>query len=81
MSLFSQKIVEPKIGFTGLYFDKTSIADIDYEKKIIMIRGYSMDQLESHTTLEEVIFLLLHGELPNLKQNTNIKKNNVVLLV
>ena len=40
-----------------------------------MHRGYSIEELSKHADFMEVSYLLLHGELPNIKQKEKFEKN------
>ena len=57
----------PKInrGLMGVYFDRSAVSDIDGAAGRLSYRGYSIDDLATHATFEEVCHLLIMGELPN----------------
>ncbi len=66
--------IELKKGLKNVYFDKTSISDIDGKNGFLSYRGYNIDDLATSSTFEEVCFLLLYKHLPNqseLKKFTN----------
>ncbi|MCS7225179.1 MAG: citrate (Si)-synthase, partial [Armatimonadetes bacterium] len=51
-------------GLKNVYLDKTDICHIDGQKGILIYRGYNIHDLATHSTFEEVCYLLLFGELP-----------------
>lgn len=52
-------------GLKGVYFERSGVSDIDGAKGELSYRGYSIHDLATHATFEEVCYLLIHGELPN----------------
>lgn len=56
----------PKInrGLMGVYFDRSAVSDIDGAAGRLFYRGYSIDDLATKATFEEVCYLLIMGELP-----------------
>ncbi|AUQ55465.1 citrate synthase [Phaeobacter inhibens] len=52
-------------GLKGIYFERSGVSDIDGAKGELSYRGYSIHDLATHSTFEEVCYLLIHGELPN----------------
>ena len=55
-------------GLEGVVAARTSISLIKGEEGELRYRGYSIDDLAEHASFEEVVHLLWHGDLPNLKQ-------------
>lgn len=55
-------------GFTATGSCSSSITFIDGNKGLCAYRGYPVDQLAEQSTFLETSYLLLHGELPNTKQ-------------
>ena len=51
-------------GLKGIYFERSGVSDIDGRAGTLTYRGYSIHDLATHATFEEVSFLLIHGELP-----------------
>jgi 2-methylcitrate synthase len=49
-------------GLEGVVSSVSSISSI--EDDVLRYRGYSIEDLAAHSTFEEVIYLLWHGELP-----------------
>ncbi|MEL0437346.1 citrate/2-methylcitrate synthase [Phycobacter sp. K97] len=58
-------------GLKGVYFERSGISDIDGAKGELSYRGYSIHDLATHSTFEEVCYLLIHGELPNAQELAN----------
>lgn len=58
-------------GFTSTASCDSAITFIDGEKGILLHRGYSIEDLASHSDFLEVAYLLLFGELPTKEQRTN----------
>ena len=56
----------PKInrGLMGVYFDRSAVSDVDGAAGRLFYRGYSIDDLATKATFEEVCYLLIMGELP-----------------
>ena len=55
-------------GFTSTGSCESGITFIDGDEGILLYRGYSIDELAQHSEFLEVCYLLLYGELPNIKQ-------------
>lgn len=55
-------------GLKGIYFERSGVSHIDGTKGELLYRGYSIDDLATHSTFEEVAYLLIHGELPEAQQ-------------
>ena len=52
-------------GLKGVYFERSAVSDIDGAKGELTYRGYSIHDLATHSTFEEVAYLLIHGDLPD----------------
>jgi citrate synthase len=52
-------------GLKGVYFERSGVSDIDGAAGTLQYRGYSIHDLATHATFEEVCHLLMRGELPN----------------
>ncbi|MEO1704790.1 MAG: citrate/2-methylcitrate synthase [Pseudomonadota bacterium] len=52
-------------GLKGVYFERSGVSHIDGKKGELLYRGYSIHDLASQASFEEVSYLLIHGELPN----------------
>ena len=55
-------------GLKGVFFERSGVSDIDGRAGTLTYRGYSIDDLASKSTFEEVSYLLIHGELPTADQ-------------
>jgi citrate synthase len=53
------------IGLRGVKVADTRISDVDGEKGNLIYRGFNIRDLVSHSTFEEVSYLLLHDHLPD----------------
>ena len=51
-------------GLREVYIDRTKSSYIDGKAGKLWYRGYSIDDLASNCTFEEVIYLVMNGELP-----------------
>ena len=60
--------VEIKRGLMGVYLDTTEASFVDGQVGKLLYRGYNIHDLAEKSTFEEVIYLLLYGELPTTKQ-------------
>lgn len=52
-------------GLKGVYFERSAVSDIDGAAGELSYRGYSIHDLATRSSFEEVCYLLIHGELPN----------------
>jgi len=55
-------------GFLSTGSCESKITFINGEKGILLHRGYTIEDLAKHADFMEVSYLLLHGDLPNIKQ-------------
>ena len=55
-------------GLKDVYFDTTESSFIDGIEGKLLYRGYNIHDLAEKSTFEEVVYLLLYGDLPNKKQ-------------
>ncbi|MBZ0130507.1 MAG: citrate (Si)-synthase [Rhodobacteraceae bacterium] len=55
-------------GLKGIYFERSAVSLIDGAKGELSYRGYSIHDLATRATFEEVAYLLIHGELPNTRE-------------
>ena len=51
-------------GLKGIYFERSGVSHIDGAKRELSYRGYSIHDLATRSTFEEVCYLLIFGELP-----------------
>jgi len=55
-------------GFTSTASCESKITFIDFEKGIVLYRGYPIEELAENSTFLETCYLLLYGELPTAQQ-------------
>ena len=55
-------------GLRGVYIDRTEGSFIDGRAGRLLYRGYDINDLAEHSTFEEVVYLLLYGDLPTVAQ-------------
>ena len=55
-------------GFTSTASCESKITFIDFDKGVVLYRGYPIEQLAEHSTFLETCYLLLYGELPTGQQ-------------
>jgi 2-methylcitrate synthase len=55
-------------GLAGIIVGDTSISTVGKEGLDLTYRGYSIHALAAYSSFEEVAYLLVYGELPNLKE-------------
>ncbi|MCB1313671.1 MAG: citrate (Si)-synthase, partial [Sedimentitalea sp.] len=51
-------------GLKGVYFERSGVSDIDGAAGTLSYRGYSIHDLATQSSFEEVAHLLIFGELP-----------------
>jgi len=62
--MMEERIDIKNIGLRGVKVADTRISDVDGEKGVLIYRGFSVGDLVSHSTFEEVTYLLLNDHLP-----------------
>ncbi len=55
-------------GLRGIYIDRTEGSYIDGRAGRLLYRGYDINDLAERSTFEEVVYLLLYGDLPTVAQ-------------
>src|ERR1700731_3477590 len=55
-------------GFGATAATESRITYIDGDAGVLLYRGYPIEQLAEHSTFMEVVYLLLHGDLPSARQ-------------
>jgi citrate synthase len=55
-------------GFTSTASCESKITFIDFDKGIVLYRGYPIEQVAEHSAFLETCYLLLYGELPTAHQ-------------
>lgn len=53
-------------GLKGIYFERSATSHIDGTKGELSYSGYSIHDLATQSTFEEVAYLLIYGELPTV---------------
>jgi citrate synthase len=66
--LAKEDLVTYDIGFANTAYCTSEITYIDGDAGILRYRGYPIEELARHSSFVEVIYLLLHGELPAQKE-------------
>jgi citrate synthase len=61
-------MAEVKVGLQGVAVAQSDICSIDGERGKLMYRGYDIQDLATHSTFEEVVYLLWHGRLPKREE-------------
>ncbi len=65
-------------GLAGVPVTKSRISDIDGQRGILKLRGYTIQDLAAHSTYEETAYLVLKGDLPSASQLDAFKKDLAV---
>ena len=63
-----EKLETKNIGLRGVKVADTRISDVDGEKGSLIYRGLNICDLVSHSTFEEVSFILLNDRLPTTEE-------------
>jgi len=58
-------------GLKGIYFERSATSHIDGAKGELSYSGYSIHDLATRSTFEEVAYLLIYGELPTASTLTD----------
>lgn len=61
-------------GLEGVVASVSAICFVDGAEGRLLYRGYDIHDLATHSTFEEVIYLLWHAELPTAAQLTSFRK-------
>ncbi len=61
-------------GLKGIYFERSSVSKIDGRAGELSYRGYSIHDLATHSSFEEVAYLLIHGALPSAAELTRFEQ-------
>ena len=64
----------PAKGLEGIIAAYTRLSDVQGEAGKLIYCGYDIDELAGKVTFEEVIYLLHHNHLPNLKELRELKE-------
>jgi len=68
VSAVTETLDTKNVGLRGIKIADTRISDVDGEKGNLIYRGYNICDLVSHSTFEEVAFLLLNDRLPKAEE-------------
>ncbi|MEM1860384.1 MAG: citrate/2-methylcitrate synthase, partial [Metallosphaera sp.] len=60
-------------GLENVFIKTTSLTYIDGENGILRYGGYDIEDLVEHTSFEEVVHLMLYGDLPTKLQLQRLK--------
>jgi len=60
-------------GLAGVVVGETQVSTVGQAGHGLTYRGYSIEDLSSHSTFEEVAYLLIHDQLPNASQLADYK--------
>jgi citrate synthase len=63
-----------KAGLEGIVAAESRISDVNGDKGELIYSGYDIHDLAEHSTFEEVVYLLWHGELPTKTELQNLKQ-------
>ncbi len=62
-------------GFRSTASCKSAITFVDGDNGVLLYRGYPIEELAEHASFTEVVYLLMHGELPVNDQLSGFKKD------
>lgn len=63
-----------KKGLAGVVVDATAISKVNPETNSLLYRGYPVQELAERCSVEEVAWLLWHGELPSEEELDGLRK-------
>jgi 2-methylcitrate synthase/citrate synthase II len=55
-------------GLAGVIAGESAISRIDFEQNKLVVRGYDLVELTEKCSFEEIVWLILHGDLPTQAQ-------------
>lgn len=61
-------------GLRGVVAATSSIGDVDGTNGVLIYQGYDIHDLATHSTFEEVIYLLWHGRLPRHEELDELRQ-------
>lgn len=67
------KVAELRLGLEGVAVAETNITCIEGEKGRLIYRGELIEDIVKTRTIEEVVYLLWHGQYPNTDELKNFK--------
>jgi citrate synthase len=66
--------VADKGGLEGIVVARSTLCSIDGERGVLRYRGYDIRDLALHASYEEIVHLLLHGDLPTTAELDELKR-------
>ena len=60
-------------GLEGVPVIKSGISHIDGEEGTLTYRGYPVQELAEYCTYADICYLLIHGDLPLLKERVQLR--------
>ena len=60
--------IEIRRGLVGVYLDTTEASFVDGQEGKLLYRGYNIHDLAEKSTFEEIVYLLMFGNLPTRSQ-------------
>src|SRR5262245_23769777 len=63
-----------KAGLEGIIAAESRLSDVNGEEGKVIYAGYDVHDLARHSTFEEIVYLLWHGQLPTRAQLDDLKK-------
>lgn len=72
MSAVAGTVVASK-GLKGVVASDSAICDVDGQLGKLIYRGYNIHDLATHSSFEEVVYLLIKGELPSAAELAELK--------
>ena len=70
----TKRDVELHRGLTGIYLERTQSSFIDGVEVKLLYRGYNIHDLAAQSTLEEVVYLLIYGQLPTSEELSDLDR-------
>src|SRR5438105_3421637 len=61
-------------GLEGVVVGDTEVSQVEGTEGRLSYRGYKIQDLAANASYEEVLYLLLHGELPNKSQLSELER-------
>ncbi len=62
-------------GLEGIIANSTRLSDVLGQEGILIYAGYNINELAGKATYEEIVHLLYHGHLPNVKELEELKES------
>lgn len=70
----TQQQPEVHRGLVGVVVDTTEVSAVDPASSSLLYRGYPVQELAAGCSVEEVAYLLWHGELPDTEQLADLER-------